>query len=615
MVADNKDLTARIWCGLDDPPQDKKSRYSRRLNSIPPKENVYLKVSNISNKLVQNLSAVALDLLEIATYIYCADQSKTRGGNTFPLDGRNWYRKFELSIPVRCPEIWNNPQVSEKLIELLRFMANDDYQFVFRKLKADFPREAYFEFDEGEPWFKPDSILLFSGGLDSLTGAVEELRDVNRKILLVSHRSVSKIDKPQRDLVAELKNRYNANNRLFHIPVWINKEKGITKDANQRSRSFLYASIAAVIASMTGSREIKFYENGIISSNLPISKQAIEARASRSTHPKTLRLMSELFSAMFQHEFKVINPFFNKTKSDVLKALKINEGQELISISRSCTRTMSSTKLHTHCGTCSQCIERRLAVLNNELEEFDPEEMYQIRLFQDKLDSKNGRLMTESYIRHVRALEEIDIDTFFECFPDGFILARELNLPVNEAAQLLYDLHNRHGCQTAEVINSQIRKQADRIRTGQIPQSSLLGMILGKSGLKKQNKNPTKFFPTPEGTQWKDVNIELVSNDSIRVKVGNIIKRFSGFNIGFTDERKGDLLDHQWELLMLFAEKNGEISTKTIGYKPNLQKPIQTLNRRLRILFGIMSNPIKRYSSKSGWTTKFKISDKSAGKP
>ena len=112
MTGDKGNITARIWCGPDDPSQGIKSQYYRILNSIPPNENVYLKASNISNKLAQTLSAVSLDLLEIAAYIYCTDQSKTRGGSTFPLNGKNWYRQFELSMPVRCPEIWSGPIVS-----------------------------------------------------------------------------------------------------------------------------------------------------------------------------------------------------------------------------------------------------------------------------------------------------------------------------------------------------------------------------------------------------------------------------------------------------------------------------------------------------------------------
>ena len=217
-MADQRNIPTRVWCGPDCPPEGEEYSYPISLNSIPPDENVYLKAWNISKRLATSLSGISLDLLEIEAYVYSADQSKPRGGKTFPQDGKHWYRQFELSIPVRHPEVWNKQEVAGKLTELLRFMADDDYQFVFRPLQGDLLRETYFEFDDGKPWFKPDSILLFSGGLDSLTGAVEELQDPDRKIILVSHCSVGKISKPQSDLVTELKSMFDAQDRLLHIP-------------------------------------------------------------------------------------------------------------------------------------------------------------------------------------------------------------------------------------------------------------------------------------------------------------------------------------------------------------------------------------------------------------
>lgn len=614
MGTNTSDNVERIWCGPDDPPRGQKSLYARRLNSIPPHENVYLKAWNISDRLAANLSGISLDLLEIAAYIYSADQSKTRGGTTFPQDGRNWYRQFELSIPVRHPEIWTRSDISESLTDLLRFMADDEYSFNFRRLVDDVARESYFEFDEGKPWFEPDSILLFSGGLDSLAGVVEELQEPDRKVLLVSHRPVSKIDKPQRDLVAELKNKFGAQDRLLHIPVWVNKEKGITRDANQRSRSFLYASIAAVIASMTNSRGIKFYENGIVSSNLPISNQVVGARASKSTHPKVLKMFSDLFSAIFECEFKVVNPFFDKTKSDVLGRLKDYDGQELIPISRSCTRTMRSTRLHTHCGTCSQCIERRLAVMYNGLEDFDPEEMYQTRLFLDPLEEKDERMMVESYVRHARLLEDIGIEDFYERFPDGFGLVRAMDLPIEKAAEQLYELHRRHGAQAAEVINDQIRLHADSLRKGSIPPYSLLGMIVGKRHSKKPSGGPTKLFPTPLGTKWEDIQIDMVSRDSLVVRVGNVTKRYHGFDMGFRDHRRVDMLNKQWKMLETLAENEGALDWEAEGFRRPTQKRIEVLSKLLRLFFGLHDNPIAPYKKGIGWVAKFQISDKTSGK-
>ena len=73
MAADSQDKLVRIWCGPDSPPRGQRSRYWRTLNSTHPNENVFLKLTNISEPMYAQLSALALDLLEIAAYVYSAD--------------------------------------------------------------------------------------------------------------------------------------------------------------------------------------------------------------------------------------------------------------------------------------------------------------------------------------------------------------------------------------------------------------------------------------------------------------------------------------------------------------------------------------------------------------
>jgi hypothetical protein len=70
----------------------------------------------------------------------------------------------------------------------------------------------------------------------------------------------------------------------------------LNREYTQRSRSFLYAALGATVAAMVGRDRIRFYENGVVSLNLPVSAQAIGARATRTTHPRVLNGFAELFT-------------------------------------------------------------------------------------------------------------------------------------------------------------------------------------------------------------------------------------------------------------------------------------------------------------------------------
>jgi len=263
-----------IWCGPDRRPREAKKDYKRtiELNSHPEKGNVNLKISNISSRLAQNIPEVALDLLEIGSYVYCADQSISRGGVSYRKDGKQWHRDFEFNIAVRCLDIWKREDVQSCLCETLGFLTDDNYSFDFRKLTIPLPWEPYFEFGDEQPWFKADEVLLFSGGLDSLAGAVDEIVALKKRVLLVGHRPVAVISTRQKQLVEHLSDLVDDPKSLVHIPIWVNKDQGLTKDANQRARSFLYASLGAAVSVLNKSTSIKIYENGIVSTNLQFGR-------------------------------------------------------------------------------------------------------------------------------------------------------------------------------------------------------------------------------------------------------------------------------------------------------------------------------------------------------
>jgi 7-cyano-7-deazaguanine synthase in queuosine biosynthesis len=253
-------------------------------------------------------------------------------------------------IPVRNPEHWNHLNVMEPLISTLSFLSEDDYAFKFEKATNPAPFQDYFEFgDAGGVALKADEVVLFSGGLDSLSGAIEELSTNGKSVALVSHRSSPKIFEHQKRLITELNARFPQ--RVMHVPVLATRQGTLrVQEYTQRSRSFLYAALACVVANRLGNNRIRFFENGVVSINLPISDQVVGARATRTTHPLALDHFHQFFSAAVKKTVDIDNPFIWKTKVDVIRSIVDRGCGGLIKDTVSCTRSYDITKLHTHCG-------------------------------------------------------------------------------------------------------------------------------------------------------------------------------------------------------------------------------------------------------------------------
>ena len=97
-------------------------------------ENVSLRISDIHSRLLKDIPSAFHDLIEIATYIYCADQATTRGGGGDDNFGENWRRRMFFRIAVRNPDLWNSSPLKDQLTEALSFLSEDEYYFDFVKL-------------------------------------------------------------------------------------------------------------------------------------------------------------------------------------------------------------------------------------------------------------------------------------------------------------------------------------------------------------------------------------------------------------------------------------------------------------------------------------------------
>src|SRR5690606_19090728 len=119
---------------------------------------------------------------------------------------------------------------------------------------------------------------------------------------LVNHRPTQKLDK-RYQAIREILDAKAPNNPPCHIRVTVHKKKWLNKEYTQRTRSFLFVSLGATIANMLGLSNVRFYENGVISMNLPVCAQVVGGKATRTTHPRVLHSFQTLLSMIADHPF------------------------------------------------------------------------------------------------------------------------------------------------------------------------------------------------------------------------------------------------------------------------------------------------------------------------
>jgi 7-cyano-7-deazaguanine synthase in queuosine biosynthesis len=448
-----------------------------RLHMSGAHRNIQLRSDDIESRLSGDIPSEFSDLVEIATYVYCADQAITRGGDDVKTVGANWRRNLFFRIPVRHPDLWSSPEVRDALESTLGFLSEDDYHFEFIELTKGPSLQTYFPFAVGDATpCGVEEVVLFSGGIDSLAGAVQDVILHKRRIALVTHKPTDKLERRRQRLSSFLVQRAQSARPIF-IPINIRKAKKLSREYTQRSRSFLYAALGATVAQMFGLSRITFYENGIVSVNLPLSPQVVGSKATRTTHPRVLNGFSQLFSLVAGKSFRVVNPFKWHTKTDVLEVIKAGNCGDLIKFATSCTHTWEITKLHTHCGTCSQCVDRRFAVLAADLEAEDPQEAYKIDLLTGERVEGEPRMMISAYVETASQLTRMTPVDFFSRYGEASRVVRQLEGSPDSTALMLFGLHRKQARQVTQVIDAAIAKHASAIRERKLPATCLLRLV------------------------------------------------------------------------------------------------------------------------------------------
>lgn len=296
-----------------------------------------------------NPSPVVRDLLRMAVAVYCTDLRIPRSRT----DDR-WTRELILYLPVSNPALWQGARST--LVQLLNFLSGDHWDVVFRQGEPV----------PDEPDLEPvpfDVACLFSGGLDSLVGAIDLLGAGKRPALVSHHGLGDGAKKTQKKLISVLEKAFD--DELVYVPFYVHPEKGNTKEVENtmRARSILF--VAMGIATATGGQgksTLYVPENGLISLNVPLTHARIGSSSTRTTHPHYVDLYRKLLQKLGV-DVDLVLPYRHKTKGEMLKEVKDSRVLgKTASLTMSCSHPTVSRwagqRPGTHCGYCVPCIIR-----------------------------------------------------------------------------------------------------------------------------------------------------------------------------------------------------------------------------------------------------------------
>ena len=264
-----------------------------------------------------------------------------------------WTREIVLYLPTT--KEWAG--VFPQLARILNFLTGDVWSIKPRESRIDLGFAGKWE----KSW-KPDAVALFSGGLDSLAGAIDQLEE-GRRLLLVSHHDYGQLAAVQQSLAGSLNAHYGPE-RVYHLNMRVQFPEA--PELTIRSRSLLFLALGLAAAAAFGPDTPSYLpENGWVSLNPPLTLNRLGANTTRTTHPYFMKQITRLWRDAGIKQ-PLMNPYQYLTKGEVLRHCRHPELlQKLAPQSSSCARPVVSRwrgRPGGECGYCYPCLLRRAAL-------------------------------------------------------------------------------------------------------------------------------------------------------------------------------------------------------------------------------------------------------------
>jgi 7-cyano-7-deazaguanine synthase in queuosine biosynthesis len=367
----------------------------------------------------RGLSPVAADLIDLGAAVYQIERQLRGRQRTNPAV------RFDLSIQLRRPQVWS-PVARAALAEALGILGNATWNVEVEK-RHDPPVAEHRSASENGI----DRIVLFSGGLDSASGAATGK----------SHASTTRLASfytRQKTLQQDI-----ARHLGFQPPVqWrMSWQPQSGRGHTFRYRSFLFFCLAVAVAESWGTRRVLQYENGILATAIPPAPAWL---MTRHAFPPVQQLMAKLAAAIFGERWTIENPFLKLTKRQCLqearRVIGPNVMDEIAERTETCwfhwsNRVTGGRKTPgVACGVCIPCLVRRTAM---------PDEAYAWDLRKDRVrNDPNLGLAFRSYYGFLREVDGArhSLGSFYRILP---VPGRELHITGLLTLQELYDLFER----------------------------------------------------------------------------------------------------------------------------------------------------------------------------
>lgn len=290
-----------------------------------------------ATSLPRSPSIRAWDFLSIALAVHAADRFLVR--REAP---DSWTRMIVLEVELVEPDPWIAQ--AQALADALRFLSSDIWYLRFRSGGAPPPAFQHRFSDR-------DCSCLFSGGLDSLIGALDLVAHGRRPLL------VSQASPKEGPVQAHLAGEIGIAGHRFEGRASERWRQPYEPSSRARSMLFIgYGTVAAsTLSTAGGPGDLIIPENGLISVNAPLSRRHLGSLSTRTTHPHFISSLQHILNAVGLC-IRLHNPYSFKTKGEMLAQCQNRLVEQLAEASYSCGK---GKRLNQHCGRCVPCLIRR----------------------------------------------------------------------------------------------------------------------------------------------------------------------------------------------------------------------------------------------------------------